>query len=131
MQFFTFTFMIFSVDALLAILRTVFLTFSMCNSYNYYYPNRSHIMPESGPVKFNKRSKDLGALLDSCSWDDIGNFLQTVSKTHCCRLNQVKSGLTLTKYLIHVSILDHIRHLNFDLSGSLKVKCECYWTPHI
>ncbi len=23
----------------------------------------------------NKRSKDLGALLDSCSWDDVGNFL--------------------------------------------------------
>ncbi len=28
----------------------------------------------------NKRSKDLGALLDSCSWDDIGNFLQTCIK---------------------------------------------------
>ncbi len=25
---------------------------------------------------------------------------------------------------MHVSILDHIRHLNFDLSGSLKVKCD-------
>ncbi len=30
--------------------------------------------------KGNKRSKDLGALLDSCSWDDIGNFLQTCIK---------------------------------------------------
>ncbi len=30
--------------------------------------------------KWNKRSKDLGALLDSCSWDDIGNFLQTCIK---------------------------------------------------
>ena len=30
----------------------------------------------------NKRYKDLGALLDSCCWDNIGNFLQTfVSKT--------------------------------------------------
>ncbi len=78
-------------------------------------------------LKKNKRSKDLGALLDSCSWDDIGNFLQT----RCCRLNQLKSGLTLPQYLtMHVSILDHIRHLNFDLSGSLKVKCEWYWTPH-
>ncbi len=27
--------------------------------------------------KKNKRSKDLGALPDSCSWDDLGNFLQT------------------------------------------------------
>ncbi len=27
-----------------------------------------------------KRAKDLGALLDSCSWDDIGNFLQTCIK---------------------------------------------------
>ncbi len=25
---------------------------------------------------------------------------------------------------MHVSILDHIQHLNFDLSGSLKVKCD-------
>ncbi len=25
-------------------------------------------------LKKNKRSKDLGALLDSCSWDDTGNF---------------------------------------------------------
>ncbi len=28
----------------------------------------------------NKRSKDLGALLDSCSWNDIGNFRQTCIK---------------------------------------------------
>ncbi len=28
----------------------------------------------------HQRSKDLGALLDSCSWDDIGNFLQTCIK---------------------------------------------------
>ncbi len=25
---------------------------------------------------------------------------------------------------MHVLSLDHIRHLNFDLSGSLKVKCD-------
>ncbi len=30
----------------------------------------------------NKRSKDIGALLDSCSWDDIGNFLQTCIKKY-------------------------------------------------
>ncbi len=48
-------------------------------------------------------------------------FCRLISKTHLCRLNQLKSGLTLTQYLtIHVSILDHIQHLNFDLSGSLK-----------
>ncbi len=31
-------------------------------------------------LKINKRSKDLGALLDSCSRDDLGNFLQTCIK---------------------------------------------------
>ncbi len=25
---------------------------------------------------------------------------------------------------MHVSILDHIQHLNFHLSGSVKVKCD-------
>ncbi len=39
-------------------------------------------------------------------------FCRLVSKTHCCRLNQLKS------------ILDYIPHLNFDLSGSLKVKYD-------
>ncbi len=69
---------------------------------------------------------DLGALLDSCSWYDIGNFLQTCIKTHCCRLNQLKNlQLTLIQYVtMHVAILDHIRHLNCDLSRSLKVKCD-------
>ncbi len=52
-------------------------------------------------------------------------FCRLLSKTHCCRLNQLKSGLTLTQYLtMHVSILDHIRYLNFDLLRSLKVKCD-------
>ena len=73
------------------------------------------------------KSKDIGALLDSCSWDDIGNsFCRLVSKTHCCRLNRLKCGLTLTQYLImHVSIINHIRCFNSDLSASLKVKCDC------
>ena len=57
-------------------------------------------------------------------------FCRFVSKTHCCRLNQLKSGLTLTKY-ITVSILDQIRHLNFDFSGSLKVKCDSVTGLHI
>ncbi len=57
-------------------------------------------------------------------------FCRLVSKTHCCRLNQLKCGLTLTPSLTrHTSVLDHIRHLNFDLSGSFKVTCECHWTP--
>ncbi len=48
-----------------------------------------------------------------------------LSKTQCFRLNQLKPRLTLTQYLtMHVSVLDHIRHLNFHLSGSLKVKCD-------
>ncbi len=83
----------------------------------------------------NKRSKDLGALLDSCSWDDIGNFQQTCIKNSRLQTKSIEiwvNSHTVHMYLtMHVSILDHIRHLNFDLSGSLKVKCECYWTPHI
>ncbi len=52
-------------------------------------------------------------------------FCRLVSTTHCCRLNQLKSRLTLTHYLtMHVSILNHIRHLKFDLSRSLKVKVK-------
>ncbi len=31
----------------------------------------------------------------------------------------------------YVSILDHIRHLNFDLSESLKVKCDSAAELHI
>ena len=38
--------------------------------------------------KDNKRSMDLGALLDSCSWYDIGKFLQTYIKNS---LQQTKS----------------------------------------
>ena len=52
-------------------------------------------------------------------------FCRLVSTTHCCRLNQLKSGFALKQHpTMHVSILDYIPHLNFDLSGSLKVKCD-------
>ncbi len=45
----------------------------------------------------------------------VAIFCRLISKHHCCRQNQLKYGLTLTQYLTkHVSILDHIRHLNFD-----------------
>ncbi len=46
--------------------------------------------------KSYKRSKDLGALLDSCSWDDIGNLLEACIKNS---LVQTKSGFTLRQYL--------------------------------
>ncbi len=64
-----------------------------------------------------------------CLTDAVGMtlaiFCRLVSKTHCCRLNQLKSGLTLKQHpTMHVSILDYIPHLNFDLSGSLKVKYD-------
>ncbi len=78
--------------------------------------------------KKNKRSKDLGALLDGCSWDDIGNFLQTCIKNSLLQTKSIEiwvNSHTVTHYMhVHVSILDHIQHLNFDLSGSLKVKCD-------
>ena len=53
-------------------------------------------------------------------------FCRLVSKTNCCRLNELKSrGLTLTQYLtMHVSILDDFRHLSFKLSRPSKVKCD-------
>ncbi len=38
----------------------------------------------------NKRSKDLGALLDSCSWDDIGNFLQTCIKNSLLQAKSIE-----------------------------------------
>ncbi len=65
---------------------------------------------------------DLGGLLDSCRWFTLAIFRRFVS--HCCRLNQLESGLIITHYLtMHVSIID-FRHINFDLSRSLKVKCD-------
>ncbi len=75
-------------------------------------------------LNMNKRYMDLGTLLDSCGWHGICNFLQTGIKTHCWRLNQLKSGSQSTsQYLtIHVSILDHFQQLNFDLLGSFNVK---------
>ncbi len=41
----------------------------------------------------NKRSKDLGALLDSCSWDDIGNFLQTCIKNSLLPTKSIEIGV--------------------------------------
>ncbi len=38
----------------------------------------------------NKRSKDLGALLDSCNWDDIGNFLQTCIKNSLLQTKSIE-----------------------------------------
>ena len=72
----------------------------------------------------NKRSMDLGALLDNCSWYDNGNFLQTCIKNTLLQTKSIEI-LTLTQYLtMRVSILDHFQHLNFDLSSSVKVKCD-------
>ncbi len=65
-----------------------------------------------------------GALLNSCSRDGIGNFLQTCLKKSLLQTKSIEIWVyTLTQYLtMHVSSLDHILHLKFDLSGSLKVK---------
>ena len=67
---------------------------------------------------------DLGDLLGSCSKYDI--FCILGSKSHGSRLNQLKSTVNShTEYLtIHVSILDHFRHLNFDLSKSSRLKYD-------
>ncbi len=64
---------------------------------------------------------DLGALLHSCRWCDIGNFL--VSKTQCCRLNQFEIWVN-SHTVPHYAMSDHIRQLNFDLSRSLNVKYD-------
>ncbi len=49
------------------------------NFQKFKNPKRSLMMTIRKKLQ-NKRSKDLGALLDSCSWSDIGNFLQTCIK---------------------------------------------------
>ncbi len=41
----------------------------------------------------DKRSKDLGALLDSCSWDDIGKFLQTCIKNSLLQTKSIEIWL--------------------------------------
>ena len=41
-------------------------------------------------TKSNKRSKDLGALLDTCSWDDIGNFLQIYIKNSLLQTKSIE-----------------------------------------
>ncbi len=56
-----------------------------------------------------------------------GNFLQTFCiKTHCCSLKQLKPWVKshTVPHHMHVSILDHFQHLNFDLSISLKLNCD-------
>ena len=79
----------------------------------FYYLRTQH--------HFNQRPIDLDTLLDSCSGYDIGNC-KLVSKIHCCRLNQLKSRVTLPHYAgINFRA---IRHLNFDLIMSLKVECD-------
>ncbi len=52
-------------------------------------------------VIMNKRSKDLGALLDSCSWDDSGNFLQT------CIKNSLLHWLKSTEIWINSPTVPH------------------------
>ncbi len=50
-------------------------------------------------------------------------FCKLVSKTHCCRLKQLKSRVHSHTVLHHAYILDHFQYLNFDLSRLLKLKC--------
>ncbi len=38
----------------------------------------------------NKRPMDLGALLDSCIWHDIGNFLQTCIKNSLLQTKSIE-----------------------------------------
>ncbi len=67
---------------------------------------------------------DVGALLDSCSWYDIGNILQPCIKNS---LLQTKLKARVNSHTApHYACInsDHIQHLNFDLSRSLKVKCD-------
>ncbi len=45
---------------------------------------------KTGMRKINKRSKDLGALLDSCGWGDIGNFLQTCIKNSMLQTKSIE-----------------------------------------
>ncbi len=75
-------------------LSCIFHLFSVC-CYVWYcavymcvQSSSSTLLTKSAEVT-NKRSKDLGALLDSCSWDDNGNFLQTCIKNS---LLQTKSN---------------------------------------
>ncbi len=49
------------------------------NGYAFYIL-KSNLL-QGLTISINKRSMDIGALLDSCSWYDISNFLQTCIKT--------------------------------------------------
>ncbi len=58
-------------------------------------------------TQHNKRSKDLGALLDSCSWDDIGNFFL---------LTCIKNSLLQTKSIemwVNSHTVPHYACINF------------------
>ncbi len=69
--------------------------------------------------KRNERSKDLGMLLDSCSEMTLAIFCRLRIKNSLMQTKSIEIwvNFTLTQYhTMHVSILDHIRHLNFDLS---------------
>ncbi len=59
-------------------------------------------------VKFtNKRSKDLDALLDTCSWDDIGNFLQT------CIKNSLLQTKSTEIWFSSYTVVPHYACINF------------------
>ena len=52
-------------------------------------------------------------------------FCRHVSKTHCCRLNRLKSWVNCHTVPHYARInLHHFRHFNLDLSRSLKVTCD-------
>ena len=54
------------------------------------------------------------------------HVLQTCIKNSQLRTKSIEIWVkSLTQYFtMHLSILDHIRHFNFDLPRSLKVKCD-------
>ncbi len=67
---------------------------------------------------------DLDTLFDNYSWYDKWQFSADMS-AYCCRVKQLKSwDSSHTPPIMHVSILDHFQHFNFDLVRSLKVKCD-------
>ncbi len=73
---------------------------------------------------FNKRSMDLGDLIDNWSWYHKWQFSADLyPKLPAANSNKWNLGWTLTQYLtMHVSIFDLLQRL--DLSSSLKVKCD-------
>ncbi len=57
----------------------------------YYYQNNKK--------KITRGPRTLALCLTAAVGMTLTIFRSLVSKTHCCRLNQLKSGLTLTQYL--------------------------------